>query len=132
PSTRPSATPARATCARVSAMRESRRGIRKTPMAGQISAVTTPAANARCMKPYWRNSGMALVVVADDAHRRAVERGQRRIAQEIAGAAVEDQATVQARELGDLPGDHADVVAHQDQGHVALAVQVVEEGVEAG
>ena len=58
PSTRPSATPARATCARVSAMRESRRGIRKTPMAGQMSAVTTPAAKARCMKPYWRNSGM--------------------------------------------------------------------------
>ena len=42
PSTRPSATPARATWARVSAMRESRRGIRKTPMAGQMSAVTTP------------------------------------------------------------------------------------------
>ena len=40
-------------------MRESRRGIRKTPMAGQMSAVTTPAAKARCMKPYWRNSGMA-------------------------------------------------------------------------
>ena len=54
----PRATPARATWASVSAMSDSRRGTRKTPMAGQMMAVMAPAANARCMKPYWRNSGM--------------------------------------------------------------------------
>src|SRR5882672_6519318 len=131
PSTRPSATPARATWARVSAISESRRGIRKTPMAGQMSAVTTPAAKARCMKPYWRNSGMGSVVVADHAHRGAVERGQRRVAQEVARPAVEDQPAVETGELGDLLGHHPDVVAHQDQGHVALAIEMVEQGVEA-
>src|SRR5258705_10298802 len=60
-------------------------------MPGKMSAVTTPAAKARCMKPYWRNSGMASVVVADHAHRGAVERGQRRVAQEVARPAVEHQ-----------------------------------------
>ena len=59
PSTSPRATPASATWARVSAISESRRGIRNTPIAGQIRAVTRPAAKARYMKPYWRNSGMA-------------------------------------------------------------------------
>src|SRR5258705_572726 len=131
PSTRPSATPARATCARVSAMRESRRGIRKTPMAGQMSAGTTPAAKARCMKPYWRNSGMGSVVVADHAHRGAVERGQRRVAQEVARPAVEDQPAAETGELGDLLCHDPDVLAHQDQGHVALAIEMVEQGVEA-
>src|SRR5260370_6767908 len=120
PSTSPSATPASGTCARVSAISESRRGIRKTPMAGQMNTVTTPAAKARCMKPYWRNSGIGLVVVADHAHRGAVESGQGRVAQEVARAAVEDQAAVEAGALRDLLGDHADGVAHQDQGHVRL------------
>src|SRR5690242_9456281 len=132
PSTRPRATPARATWASVSAMRDNRLGIRNTPMAGQISAVTRPAAKARCMKPYWKSSGMTLVVVAHHAHRGAVERGQRGIAQEVARAAVEDQPPVEAGELGDLLGHHPDVVAHQDQRHVALPVQMVEQGVEAG
>ena len=35
--------------------------------------------------------GHGLVLVADHAHRGAVERGQRRVAQEVAGAAVEDR-----------------------------------------
>src|SRR5262249_35095719 len=132
PSTRPRATPARATWASVSAMSDSRRGIRNTPMAGQISAVTRPAAKARCMKPYWNSSGMALVVVTHHAHRGAVKRGQRGVAQEIAGAAVEDQPPIEAGELGHFLGPHADVVAHQDQRNVALPVQMVKQRVEAG
>src|SRR5262249_20819549 len=118
PARSPRATPARATWARVSAISESRRGTRKTPMAGQMSAVMAPAATAGCRKPGARNPGMlgrrgrpASVLVGDHAHRRAVQRGEGGVAEEIAGAAVEDQAPVQAGELGDLLGDHADVVA---------------------
>ena len=51
PRSSPTATPARATWASVSAMSESRRGTRKTPISGQMMAVTAPAANARCMNP---------------------------------------------------------------------------------
>ena len=58
PTRSPSATPASATWASVSAMSESRRGTRKTPISGQTTAMTAPAANARCMKPNWRKSGM--------------------------------------------------------------------------
>ena len=50
PRKRPSATPARATCARLSAISESRRGTRNIPMAGQMTAVIAPAMKARCMK----------------------------------------------------------------------------------
>src|SRR5262245_6437407 len=133
PRSRPRATPASATWASVSAMSDSRRGTRNTPMAGQIRAVIAPTAKARCMNPYWRNSGIreASVLVGDDADRRAVERGERRVAQEVARRSVEDQAAVETGELGDLAGDHPDVVAHQDQGHVALAVQVAQHRVEA-
>src|SRR5215813_6296727 len=132
PTSNPSATPARATWDRESAISDSRRGTRKTPMAGQITAVIAPAANARCMKEYSRNSGIsALVFVSDDADRRAVERGQRRVAQEIVGAPVEDEAAIEAGELGHFLRDDADVVAHQDERHVALAIQVVQQGVEA-
>src|SRR5262245_29177460 len=133
PRSRPRATPASATWASVSAMSDSRRGTRNTPMAGQISAVIAPTATARCMNPYWRNSGIreASVLVGDDADRGAVERGERRVAQEVARRSVEDQAAVETGELGDLAGDHPDVVAHQDQGHVALAVQVAQHRVEA-
>src|ERR1700675_2306717 len=132
PTRSPSATPASATCASVSAIRESRRGTRKTPISGQTTAMTAPATNARCMKPNWRKSGMGLVVVAHDANRRPVQRRQGRVAQEIAGAAVEDEPPVQAGELRDLFGDDADVVADEDEGDLALAVQVLEHGVEGG
>src|SRR5712692_612825 len=54
----PTATPASATWARVSAMSESRLGTRKIPISGQMTAVMVPAAKARCMNPYWSNSGM--------------------------------------------------------------------------
>src|SRR6202795_2679203 len=131
PTRSPSATPASATCASVSAIRESRRGTRKTPISGQTTAMTAPATNARCMKPNWRKSGMGLVVVAHDAHRRPVQRRPGRVAQEIAGAAVEDEPPVEAGELRDLLGDDADVVADEDEGDLALAVQVVEQRVEA-
>jgi hypothetical protein len=50
PRKRPSATPASATWARLSAIRERRRGTRNMPMAGQMTAVIAPAAKARCMK----------------------------------------------------------------------------------
>src|SRR3990172_7469532 len=129
PTRSPSATPASATWARVTAISESRRGTRKTPISGQTTAMTAPAANARCMNPNWRKSGIPLVVVAHDAHRRSVERRERRIAQEVAGAAVEDEPPVEAGELGHFLGDDADVVADEDEGDLALAVQVVEHGV---
>ncbi len=58
PMSSPSATPASATWDSESAISERRRGTRKTPMAGQMSAVMAPAAKARCMKPYARNSGI--------------------------------------------------------------------------
>src|SRR4029450_13152159 len=125
PTTRPRATPARATWDSVSAMSESRRGIRKTPMTGQNSAVTAPAAKARCMKPYWRNSGMGLVVVAHHGHRGTVEGGEGGVAEEIDRPPVEDQPAVQAGELGDLLGHHADVMAEQDQGELRRRVAMV-------
>ena len=132
PRKRPRATPASATWASVSAISDSRRGTRKTPMAGQMSAVIAPTANARCMNPYWRNSGMARLSAGGRPRgRRAVERRERGIAQEVARPAVEDEAPVEARELGDLLGDDADVVAHEDERDLALAVQMLEQGVEA-
>src|SRR6266851_3886825 len=130
PRSSPTATPARATWASVSAMSERRRGTRNTPISGQMMAVTAPAAKARCMNPNWRNSGTGLVVVAHYAHRRPIQGRQRGIAQEVAGATVEDQPPVEAGELGHFLGDHADVVADEDEGDLALAVQVVEHGVE--
>ena len=45
---------------------------------------------------------------------------------------MEDQPPVEAGELGHFLGDHADVVADQDEGDLALAIQVVEEGIERG
>src|SRR5262245_52730096 len=133
PTSNPSATPARATWDRESAISDSRRGTRKTPMAGQITAVMARHANALCMKEYSRNSGIGgSVLVRHHTNRRAVERGQGRVAQEIAGTPVEDEAAVQARQLGHFLRDDADVVAHQDERDVALAIQVVQQGVEAG
>ena len=45
---------------------------------------------------------------------------------------MEDQPPVEAGELGHFLGDHADVVADQDEGDLALAIQVVEQGIERG
>src|SRR5437879_2327743 len=132
PRSSPTATPARATWASVSAMSESRRGTRKTPMSGQMMAVTAPAAKARCMNPNSRNSGTGLVVVAHDAHRGPIQGGQGGVAEEVAGPTVEDQPPVEAGELGHFLGDHAYVVADQDEGDLALAIQVVEQGIERG
>ena len=44
---------------------------------------------------------------------------------------MEDEAPVEAGELGDLLGDDADVVADEDEGDLALAIQVLEQRVEA-
>src|SRR5712692_2762991 len=44
--------------------------------------------------------------------------------------AVEDQPPVETGELGHFLGHHTDVVADQDEGDLALAIKVVEEGIE--
>src|SRR3989304_3269661 len=129
----PRATPASATCASVSAMSERRRGTRKTPMEGQMMAVMAPATKARCMKPYSRNSGIGMVSVGvgDDAPGRPIQPGQRGVIQKVPGGTVEDEAPIQAGQLGDLFRHHADVVADQDQGDLPLPVEMLQQGVEA-
>src|SRR5262245_55642731 len=129
PRSRPSATPASATWASVSAMSDRRRGIRKAPMAGQMSAVTMPTAKARCMKPYWRNSGS--MSMRHHAHGRTVEGAERFLGEHVGRTAARQEAAVEAGHPAHLLGHHTDVVADDDQGDSSLAVEGPEQGVEA-
>src|SRR5215475_3712685 len=70
------------------------------------------------------------VIVTHYSDGRTVECVQRRIAQEVSGPAVEDESPVEAGELGHFLGDDPDVVADEDERDLALAIQVLEQGVE--
>src|SRR5215813_1981548 len=72
------------------------------------------------------------MIVAHYSDSWPIQRREGRVAEEVARPAVEDEPPVEAGELRHLLGDDADVVAHQDQRHLPLPIQVMEHGVERG